>query len=427
MANRRILLAAPTTTYRLDDFLRAAGKIGAEVIIASNRCRTLARLWPDEHILSVPFSRPGEAVTKILHHMQELRIDAVVPADESATVLAAAVAEALQLPGNNPQSAVICRNKYRFRKAMRQHGLPSPAYRTIRLEQDPAKISPSISFPCVLKPLLLSGSRGVIRANTPGEFQDAFQRIKRLLLSREFARAATAAARHLLVEDYIDGEEVAIEGMLTQGRLRILTLFDKPDPLDGPYFEETIYVTPSALPPPKQQRLHALLERACRALGLQHGPVHAEARLNRDGDYLIEVAPRTIGGLCSRTLKFAAGVSLEELVLRHALGEETSALAREQRAAGVMMIPIPRGGVLHSVAGVEAARARPGIDDVQITIPPGNLVVPLPEGSSYLGFIFASGTTAAQVVRSLRAAQARLSFEIRPGLAVTEPEQAASG
>jgi hypothetical protein len=194
--------------------------------------------------------------------------------------------------------------------------------------------------------------------------------------------------------------------------LKPLALFDKPDPLEGPFFEETIYVTPSRLPDALQRRITAAAAAACAALGLSEGPVHAELRVNDDGPWIIEVAARSIGGLCSRTLRFGTGMSLEEVILRHALGWPIDSLVREQRPAGVMMIPIPRAGRLGAIHGRERATGVEGIEEVAITAHVGQELVPLPEGWQYLGFIFARADTPDAVEKALREAHAHLRFEI---------------
>jgi biotin carboxylase len=265
----------------------------------------------------------------------------------------------------------------------------------------------------VLKPLVLSASRGVIRADSEAEFVAAFTRIAALLETPEVRQHHPDGRDRILVEDFIPGTEVALEGLLNHGELNTLAIFDKPDPLDGPFFEETIYVTPSRLPLETQRAIERCVARAASALGLEGGPVHAEVRLNQQGPWLIEIAARSIGGLCSRTLRFGTGMTLEEIILRHALDLPIASIEREHRAAGVMMIPIPRGGVLEDVGGLEAARAVAGIEDVTISIHKGEEVVPLPEGARYLGFIFARGATPADAERALRNAHARLSFVIR--------------
>jgi biotin carboxylase len=277
----------------------------------------------------------------------------------------------------------------------------------------------------VLKPLVLSASRGVIRADTETEFAAAFRRVAAILAAPDVA-ALGAGTDRVLVEGFVPGAEVALEGLLRDGALDTLALFDKPDPLDGPFFEETIYVTPSRLPEAVQAAIRDATARAARALGLRDGPVHAELRLNAEGPWLIEIAARSIGGLCSRTLRFGTGMALEEIILRQALDLPMARPERERAAAGVMMIPIPRGGVLEAVDGLEAARATTGIADVTIAAHRGQEIVPLPEGSRYLGFIFSRAATPAEAEARLRCAHARLRFDIRaPGAGETIPAPAA--
>jgi len=290
-------------------------------------------------------------------------------------------------------------------------GVPVPRYRRIALKDDPFLAARGVAFPCVLKPLALSASRGVIRANNVDQFIAAFRRIG-ALLARDDVEARGDAAQFVLAEEYLPGIEVALEGLLMGGALHTLALFDKPDPLEGPFFEETLYITPSRLPADIQASIERVTAAACSALGLAEGPVHAELRVKDDGPWVLEVAARSIGGLCSRTLRFGTGMTLEEIILRHALGWPIASLARERRPAGVMMIPIPRAGRLTRIDGVAAAQAVAGIEDVTITAHVGQDVVPLPEGWQYLGFIFARAENPAAVEASLRDAHARLAFTI---------------
>jgi biotin carboxylase len=418
MRKKQIVLLVPATTYRLDDFLQAAARLEIDVILASNRCRVLAAEWPEHFGLSLPFASLPDAVDKAYAALRDKTIDAIVAADDYTTILAALLNEKFKLHGNRHESVEKTRNKLSMRRALAEGGLASPRFFATKIDSPPESCLPKVEFPVVLKPLLLSGSRGVIRANNPDEFVAAFHRIAVLLRDREFFQMRSAAAKRILVESYIPGSEVAVEGLLTNGNLRVLAIFDKPDPLEGPFFEETIYVTPSRLSPETQNQILGAVSHACKILGLHHGPIHAEARLNEQGVFILEVAARTIGGLCSRTLKFGAGLSLEELVLRHAIGENVDEIMRLMGAAGVMMLPIPRSGRLHAVTGLEEARAVPHIQDLKITIPIDNLVVALPEGASYLGFMFARAETPEQVEAALRAAHRKLHFDIQPALAV---------
>ncbi|HEX9820920.1 MAG TPA: ATP-grasp domain-containing protein, partial [Methylomirabilota bacterium] len=338
-------------------------------------------------------------------------VAAVVGVDDATTAAAAAIAERLGLKSNPLAAVTAARDKFQMRQCLAAAGVPIPRFRRVALKDDPFLAARGVEFPCVLKPLALSASRGVIRANTVDQFIAAFRRIA-ALLQRDDVEARGDAAQFLLAEEYIPGIEVALEGLLVGGTLHALALFDKPDPLEGPFFEETIYVTPSRLPAEVQAAVERVTAAACAALGLAEGPVHAELRVNDDGPWVLEVAARSIGGLCSRTLRFGTGMTLEEVILRHALGRPIDSLARERRPAGVMMIPIPRAGRLGAVRGTEAAAAVPGIEAVTITAHVGQDLVPLPEGWQYLGFIFARGDTPDAVEATLRDAHARLAFEI---------------
>ncbi|MGH9346726.1 MAG: ATP-grasp domain-containing protein, partial [Vicinamibacterales bacterium] len=297
-------------------------------------------------------------------------------------------------------------------------GLTMPWFQAVPARRNPRALASRLPYPCVVKPLTMSGSRGVIRANDPDEFVAAFTRLTTLLRQPDVRSERDAASDTVMIEAFIPGREFALEGLLDRGTLRTLAIFDKPDPLDGPYFEETIYVTASELGAADLVRISATVARAAAALGLRHGPVHAEVRVNDLGVFVLEVAARPIGGLCARALRFEGDVSLEELLLRHALGEDVRHLTREPSASGVMMIPIPAAGIYRRVSGLDEARGIRGIDDVRITAKPDQALVPLPEGKSYLGFIFARADRPAAVVDALRAAHTRLRFTIEPGVRV---------
>jgi biotin carboxylase len=406
----RLLLLLPTTTYRTEAFVEAAAKLGVELVCASERPSTFEALAPDS-LVTLDFGDPDASAETIARLAARRPIDAVVPVDDLTTVVAAAIGQRLGLKANSLPAVAMARDKHAMRRCLAAAGVPVPRFRLVRLADDPAALGADVEYPCVLKPLALSASRGVIRANDPREFVAAFRRIAAILESVE-APLPDEARRALLVEEFIPGREVALEGLLIGGTLHGLALFDKPDPLDGPFFEETIYVTPSRLAQAVQAEIAAATRDACSALGLTEGPIHAELRLNERGPFVLEIAARSIGGLCSRTLTFGTGLSLEELILCHALGRPLESLERERRAAGVMMIPIPRAGRLASVRGPDEAAAVDGVEDVAITMHPGQEVVPLPEGWQYLGFIFARAETPDAVEHALRRAHALLRFDI---------------
>lgn len=404
---QRILLLMTPATYRGGAFLSAARKLDLEVVVGIDLPETLAEYW---HVpLGVDFANPESSVETIVAYAREHPFTAILSVDDSASELAALASAALSLSHNSPRSAEAARDKLLMRTLMSRGGAPCPIFRPFPLSSDPAEVASQVSYPCVVKPLRLSGSRGVIRADNPQEFVVAFNRLKRLLLSEGYAVDETS----MLVEDFIPGVEVALEGILTHGLLKVLTLFDKPDPLDGPFFEETIYITPSRLPVDVQQRIADCVSTAARSLELREGPVHAELRVNEHGPWMLEIAGRSIGGLCSTILEFGSGMCLEELILRHAIGQGISAIERKGQAAGVMMIPIPAAGMFKGVHGVEEALKVPLITGVEVTAKLNHTLVTLPEGASYLGFIFARGETPVDVESAIRQAHALLTFDIR--------------
>ncbi len=414
---KRVLLLATTTGYQLRSFGDAARAAGATLTLATDRCDQLEDPWSDRAI-AVRFGVEPDAVAAAVAACARARPDGVVAVGDRPAVLAAHLTAALGLEGNPAAAATRSRNKLQAREALRSAGLPTPEFEAVSLHDDPVRLAGHAAFPAVLKPLALSGSRGVMRVNDAAEFIEAFGRLRTLMMSPDIRIERDAAHDAALIESFVAGDEFAVEGALTRGDFQPFAIFDKPDPLEGPFFEESIYLTPSRQPAPVQEAIVSAVARAARALGLRHGPIHAECRVNASGVYVLEVAARPIGGLCARALRFeresgpAGLVSFEEVLLRHALGEDVRPYRREPAASGVMMIPIPQRGVFRGVDGVEAARRVANVDDVRITAKVDTLLVPLPEGHSYLGFIFAHGGDATAVERALREAHAQLRFLI---------------
>jgi biotin carboxylase len=422
----RLLLLTTTTGYQTREFVRAAEKLGWETVFASDRCHRLDDPWRDG-ALPVKFEKPDETAGAVVRYAHSKPLDALVALGDGAVPAAARACRALGLPGHPPEAADACADKFLSRQRLREAGVQVPRFCRFPLSASPqeavAVAERQVGFPCVVKPLALAASRGVMRADNPVEFRAAFGRLRALLVSAELRARRPAASNFIQAESYVEGREFALEGLAERGRLRTLALFDKPDPLEGPYFEETIYVTPSRLPAAEQERIVGAAQGAARALGLHHGPWHAEVRLNARGVWVLEVAARSIGGLCARALRFRSpqrgeNVSLEEVIVRLAHGEDLNALRREEAASGVMMIPVTEGGILQEVRGLEAARATPGVEEIVITAKPRQQLVPWPEGASYPGFIFARAATPEDAERALRRAHAELRFVIAPALPV---------
>ena len=407
----RVMLLIPTASYRAPDFMSAADKLGLDVVVASDIEQPLADMYPGRW-LTLPYRDAEGGAASVARYADRFPLDAVIAVDDPGTLLAARASEELLLPANSAQAVLGTRDKSILRERLAAGGLPSPTWRVFRFDDDLASAAAELDYPVVVKPLGLNGSRGVIRANDAASFLRAAKRLQRLLAVPQVREECADSADRFMVEGFIGGEEVAVEGLLRGGELFPLAIFDKPYPLDGPYFEETIYVTPSRLPEARQEDVIGSVRDAAAALGLTDGPVHAELRVNEEGVWPLDVAARTIGGKCARTLSFGSGMSLEEIVLRHATGQPLETLNRERQAAGVMMMPIVGKGRLRAISGVEEAREVPGIVEIELEARPGEHLLPLPEGANYPGFIFAKAATPDEAESALREAWARIEFDV---------------
>lgn len=405
-AGHVLLLGAPGS-YRLRPFLDAAAGLGVHASTALDMPWELAR--DGTHGWGFPFADIEACAPLIgdLHRTQPL--NAILAVDDCGSLLAAAASRDLNLPHNAPEAALAASNKHHMRRALARSGLHCPRFLLVTDGMNPLDAVAEVGFPQIIKPLGANGSQGVMRVDTPEELPQAVARLTAIIGS-----GPDRPRPDFLMESYIPGVEVAVEALAHGSELKVLAIFDKPDPLEGPFFEETIYVTPSRLPTGTQEAVHQATQQAAEALGLGFGPIHAEMRINDAGVWILELAGRSIGGLCSRTLRFDAGVSLEALILQQACGLPLSLHRNRDTAQGVMMIPIPESGILCAVDGVCNAEAVDLVNDVEITALPGTSLRALPEGNSYLGFIFANGPDPESVEQALRDAHGCLDIRIEP-------------
>jgi biotin carboxylase len=401
IAARRVLLLAPARSYRTADFVLAATRMGLDLTVASDGALPVG----DHPVIPVRLGDPERAAERIVSRCGP--VDAVVAADTPVLLLAAAVAERLGLPHNPAAAVLAAAGKACQRRLWAAAGVPQPRFEIIPAHASDDAIrqaAAATGFPCVIKAVSLSASQGVLRADDAAQAVQAATRIRRIL-----SATRQDPTEPLLAEEYLPGPELSIDGLLDDGTLAPLAIFDKPATPEGPTFEETLLVTPSRLPRHVVADAVATAGRAARALGLRTGPIHAELRVTGTGPAMLELAARSIGGLCSRALQFPGGQSLEELILANALGEPPLSGSQPiARPSGVFMLPVPRAGVLRSVEGRADAEAVPGITGVTITIPRGRPVRPLPDGDQYLGFVFAEAATPDEVEKALTAASQRL-------------------
>jgi len=402
----RVAIILPTSTYRTRDFMDAADALDIDITVVSERRQLLADEMGDGFLLA-DLGHPTEAAAAIVERAGRTPFDAIVAVDDPGVLVAALAAQSLGLPHNPPSAVAATRNKATLRRQL-NGVVRQPPFQIAEPGIDVVGLAEVVGYPLVIKPLSLSASRGVIRVDGPGDVQPTVERIRLIL-----ARAGRSPSEPLLFERFVPGAEVAVEGVLRHGQLDILAVMDKPDPLDGPFFEESIYLTPSRHHPEILEEVRDVVATAVEALGLIEGPIHAELRIDGPFVRLIEIAARSIGGLCGRALRFGLlGSSLETVLLRAAVGMRSPHPHRTDRAGGVLMLPIARTGVFGGIEGTEQALAVEGITDLEVSVPVGETIEALPEGHRYLGFLFARGDEPAAVEDALRGGLAALTIRI---------------
>lgn len=395
----RAVVVLPSTTYRARDFVEAAEALGVDLVVASEQPPPFAM---GEGYVQIDCADPHRAAETIVALGDEVPLDGVVAADDAGVVVAALAGKALGVAANDPSAAAATRDKLEMRRRFAASEISQPDFAVI--EPGSAIDDRGVGYPAVAKPLNRSAGQGVIRVDTPDELSAAVPRIRSIIGDQQAP---------ILVESFLGGDELAVEGLVRGGELAVLALFDKPGRATGPYFPETILVTPSRLPGPVQSEATRVAQRAVEAVGIEHGPVHIEVMADEGKVSVIELAARSIGGLCSRSLNFGLmGTTLETLVLRNTLGLDKPELQRERAASGVLMIPIPRSGTLEAVNGIDRVREIEGITGVDLTIQPGSRVMSPPEGDRYLGFVFARGDTPDQVQSTLTRADALIDVKV---------------
>ena len=407
-----VLLCTTTVGFQVRAFDDAARRAGVRLRVVSDRCDQMDDPWGDRAI-PARFDRNPDLVPPVLEALGGTAVHGVLAVGDRPAWMAAQLARALRLPWHAPDAVAAATDKLLTRGRLLAAGMPVPWFVTVpgRGDDDLDRLT-RVRFPCVVKPLGLSASRGVVRADDYDGLIEARHRIATLLQRPDVRAVSTSDPDTLLIEGFVPGREFALDGVLERGALRVMALFEKSDPLDGPFFEETIYVTPARLPSSRQQAVAGHIARAALALGLHHGPIHAECRVDGDSVVVLEVAPRPIGGLCARAVPVidpdGRRVSLEDVLLAHALGRPLESFGHEAIASGVLMVPVPAGGRLREVEGVDEVRAMAGVTAVQMTAKVGQLLEPLPEGGAYPGFVFAQGAQPGDVVATLEQAARRI-------------------
>jgi len=408
MDDSAVILIIPSASYRTSAFINAVEKLDLKVLVISDKSQVFSGKYPD-NLMIMNFHHWKDRLDEISEWSERNGLKAVIGVDEESIVLAANISKYLKVEHNPVESVLLTKDKYLMRIELKKAGVNSPWFKRFSIHDSPNKKINEICFPCVIKPTFLSASRGVIRVNTIKELSNGFETLSELLSLEELRKRGGEQSDWILVEEYIPGKEVAIEGIVSEGKLKVLAVFDKPEPLVGPIFEETIIVTPSILPKKTLYSLFETAQIAVNALGIVKGPVHIEIRINSSGNYILECASRSIGGICSNVLEFQDGMSLEELILRSYLGRNVEKTKLTDTAKGVMMMPNEKRGILKEIIGVEDALNVKGVTDLQITLKPGEKLEPLPKGDRYLGFIFAEDKDQELVIKALKNAWSKIA------------------
>jgi biotin carboxylase len=396
----RAVVILPSTTYRADDFVKAAEALGIDLVVVSEQPPPFDM---GDRYVRVDCSDPHAAAELVAALGDEVALDGVVAADDGGVLIAAIVGSKLGLHANHPDAAAATRDKEVQRRRFETAEVPQPRFAVVTPGTSGVEGAVAVGFPLVVKPTTRSASQGVVRATDVDELRHRIHQVRDIVGEGET----------LLLEEFMEGAEVAVEGLMVGGELTVLTIFDKPDTSDGPTFAETILVTPSRHSDEDQTEMTRVAAAAVRALGITHGPVHVELKVDNGSVGVIEVAARSIGGLCSRSLNFGLmGTTLESLILRNAIGLDKPELRRESLASGVLMIPVPRSGILGAISGVETAREIPGVTGIDLMVQPGSIVLAPPEGDRYLGFVFARGETPEAVESALRTAMSTITVEV---------------
>ena len=406
-SNSSVILIIPSGSYRTNAFMNAVIKLDLKVLVITDKSQVFSEHYP-ENVISMNFQLWKDWLDIIREWSERYYLKAVIGVDEESIVLAARLSESLGIEHNSLESVKITKDKYLMRRELKKFGLICPWFKRFSVHKLPKEIFSEISLPCVIKPTFLSASQGVLRVNSLEEFMGGFEMLIDLLSQDEMKMLGGEKANWILVEEFIPGKEVSIEGIVNNGILKDLAIFDKPEPLDGPTFPETIFVTPTILDEHIQLSILETAQTALTALKIVKGPVHVELRINNNGNYILECAARSIGGLCSRILEFKGGMSLEELILCSSLGRNVEKTKLIERAKGVMMMPIEKRGILREIIGIEAALSVRGITDLQTTIRLNEILEPLPKGGRYLGFLFAEGKDQDMVKKVLKKAWSKI-------------------
>ena len=380
---KKLLLVIPENSYKSNDFVVAAEKLGIDFLIITDSEQVSSKFSD-----TVIINKFDAELNK--NNLKKLKdVTHVLPVDHSALKFSGYLVDLLEVKGNKLESINLSMNKYESRKIFNSL-LDIKVNNEIIKNIDDVNTFINKNGTSVLKPIYGTASKSVLKINNVEKNKEQIEKLMQDCFDQD-----------LVIEEYIDGKEYALEGTIINSELKKIVIFDKPVEYKHPYFEESIYITPSELSSEAEKRVVSIVDKACKKIGLEDGPVHVEFKINENQIFIIEINPRMIGGLCSRCLSFGLfKVSLEEIILHAFMNNELKNIELLNNYVGVLMIPTPKSGKFISINKEELEKI-PNISNVEITVPEGSDLLEPPYGDKYLGFAFSQGIDKKTVNESL--------------------------
>ncbi len=380
---KKLLLVIPENSYKSNDFVVAAEKLGIDFLIITDSEQVSSKFSD-----TVIINKFDAELNK--NNLKKLKdVTHVLPVDHSALKFSGYLVDLLEVKGNKLESINLSMNKYESRKIFNSL-LDIKVNNEIIKNIDDVNTFINKNGTSVLKPIYGTASKSVLKINNVEKNKEQIEKLMQDCFDQD-----------LVIEEYIDGKEYALEGTIINSELKKIVIFDKPVEYKHPYFEESIYITPSELSSEAEKRVVSIVDKACKKIGLEDGPVHVEFKINENQIFIIEINPRMIGGLCSRCLSFGLfKVSLEEIILHAFMNNELKNIELLNNYVGVLMIPTPKSGKFISINKEELENI-PNISNVEITVPEGSDLLEPPYGDKYLGFAFSQGIDKKTVNESL--------------------------
>ena len=380
---KKLLLVIPENSYKSNDFVTSAEKLDLDFLVITDSQQVFGQF--SDTVIIHGFDE--ELENDVKEKLQD--VTHILPVDHSALKFSAYLVDLLKAKGNNTKSINTAMNKFESRNIFNSISEIKIQNAIVNKIED-IEIFINENGTSVLKPIYGTASKSVIKVES---FQENKAEVEKLMQD--------CSDQDLIIEEFVDGSEYALEGNLINSELNKIVIFDKPINYKEPYFEESIYIAPTEIPDKTQKEIVNLIGKACKKLGLENGPVHVEFKIHNKEIFIIEINPRMIGGLCSRCLSFGLfKTSLEEIALHAFLNNELKSIDLLSNFVGVLMIPTPISGKFISINKNEL-ESIPNVSGVEITVSENSNLLEPPFGDKYLGFVFSQGDSKEKVMESL--------------------------